>query len=203
MGPDEFSKTMAKYGVEYNKRTLFNHTAAGCLPEPKRGAGYGGKWAEYKDIDVVWAITAWRMIHGLLSEKDTNALTKSSISEMKPPRFSPKITGLIHKEVLKSFREYVQSNNINDTEIFERFLCEQSFKNLFGPIGIAMRNGVGWYVFTLDGVINDMASIDCVGNADDGEQDANGTHVARFMVEHLRLWERLVESVREVKAPKG
>lgn len=195
MSPDEFTALMARYGVDYNKRTLFNHTAAGCLPEPKRGAGYGGKWAEYREIDTIWALTAYRLIHGILSTNDTKATSFGGIGEIKPPRIPPKTVGLIHKEIVNCFREYTKINDVNDIDKLERFLFEQCFKDQGGSVGLLLRNLAAWYVYTMDGVILDIAHINVKRKTDESEQDTEINRMAIFMVEYPSLWNSLIESM--------
>jgi len=85
---DEIVSESEKLGTKFNKRTLYNYTADKCIPEPKRGAGYGGKWVEYKKLDVIWATIAWRMIHGVYPERnDTNNI----IGSIRPPKHHLKL----------------------------------------------------------------------------------------------------------------
>ena len=200
MSPDEFTALMAKYGTDYNKRTLFNHTAAGCLPEPERGAGYGGKWAEYREVDVVWALTAYRLIHGILAAGNIKTASFSGIGGIKPPRIPPKTVGMIHQEVMKCLLEYKETKNFVDIEDIERFLCEQCFKTQGGSAGLLLRNLAAWYVYTLDGVILDMADINVKEKADTGQET---NHMALFLAEYPNLWNNFVESVSQPKKQKA
>ena len=196
MTPDEFTARMGKYGVDYNKRTLFNHTAAGCIPEPQRGAGYGGKWAEYREIDIIWAITAYRLIHGIMPSRNADMSSVNVLDEVKPPRIPPKTVGLIHKELLKCFREYKQQHAIEDIEELERFLCEHCFNTMAGSTGLLLRNIAAWYVFTLDGVIVDMAVINTKnGGICDSVQNGTAKQMTLFLGEYQALWNRFSESI--------
>ncbi|MBP2642602.1 MAG: hypothetical protein H6Q67_489 [Firmicutes bacterium] len=191
MTPDEIVEGAKRLGATFNKRTLFNYTADKCLPEPKRGAGYGGKWVEYEKMDTIWATVAWRMIHGVYPESNNHV--KSPISDIKAPRTPPKTVGLLHGEFVRCLKEYVKTNEVNDIEKLERALQDNCWRDLAGTSGLILRGMMAWYICAFDMVISDIAVLEAEKQAEKGTVE----FAARFMVVLNGKWNEIIQKMQE------
>lgn len=85
-----------EFGIPIKYGTLLNYEKWGLITSPRRGAGYGGKWAEYEVEAVAETVAAWKLIHGKYSDP--------SISEVfsgKPPSINPAGVALARAMFLK------------------------------------------------------------------------------------------------------
>lgn len=188
MTADEIVEGAEKLGAKFNKRTLFNYTADKCLPEPKRGAGYGGKWVEYNDMDIIWATVAWRMIHGVYTE-DSDSL----ISNVKAPRTPPKMVGLLHAEFVKCFKEYVKKNDNIDIDKLERTLQDNCWRDIAGKQGLILRGMAAWYICTFGEVIEDFGALEAQRVTEKGSVECG----LKSLIECANKWNKIAHEMKE------
>lgn len=191
LSPEEIVAHLANMGVEINKRTLFNYTANGCLPEPIRGAGYGGRWVRYSEFDIMWALVTWRLVHGKLPNEANNVTT--TIKGVKPPFIPPKTVGILHREYVAKLGIFIEDNAVEDIEKIERGLADLCWKNLSGTDAILLRSLQGWYIHAVNGAIKDIASYKAKTQA---SKQTDIDFLARFMVEYREYWDSFLDSFK-------
>ena len=175
-------------GATFNPKTLYNYVSDGCVDEPERGAGYGGKWAIYKESDIIWAVVTWRMIHGVYP------VLKSEIPgdfeadiDIKIPRMSPKTIGFIREEFMKRFSDYVKTNTVFTLDSIETKVYSTCWQNKYGTLALVLRGMTAWYICALKYAIQDLASL----NAENNQTDVK--------IEIIKIWNRLADEAKLIK----
>lgn len=154
---DEIVSQSEKLGAKFNKRTLYNYTASKCIPEPKRGAGYGGKWVEYNKIDIIWAVVTWRMIHGVYPECDD---PNDIIASIKPPKTPPQTISVLHNEFIRLSKELLR--NEPSKVIIKDYILENCWKQRKREHvpSMILSGMMMWYVYSFLNAVFDLVSLE-------------------------------------------
>jgi hypothetical protein len=96
----EVLERLNQIGIPMKYGTLLNYEKQKLITPPRRGSGYGGKWAEYDIWAVAEVATAWKLIHG--KYESDRAMTQ--IFTGRPPSINAKAVALARAVFLERMK---------------------------------------------------------------------------------------------------